>query len=110
MTLRVFKNGFIALVLSTVAVSCTNSDLKSVKDNDTNSSIVKYANNFIGTGDQGHTYPGAQVPFGMVQLSPDNGQSGWEWVSGYHYSDSIIVGLAILTLVVLVSVICKIYQ
>ncbi|MEH0157593.1 GH92 family glycosyl hydrolase [Limibacter armeniacum] len=47
---------------------------------------------FIGTGEHGHTYPGATVPFGMVQLSPNNGKSGWDWVSGYHYSDSIIVG------------------
>jgi predicted alpha-1,2-mannosidase len=48
----------------------------------------------IGTGGHGHTYPGATVPFGMVQLSPDNGMSGWDWSSGYHYSDSIIVGFS----------------
>ncbi|MBE0592548.1 MAG: GH92 family glycosyl hydrolase [Gemmatimonadales bacterium] len=47
---------------------------------------------FIGTATHGHVYPGATVPFGMVQVSPDNGRSGWDWVSGYHYSDSIIVG------------------
>ncbi len=48
----------------------------------------------IGTGGHGHTYPGATVPFGMVQLSPDNGMSGWDWSSGYHYNDSIIVGFS----------------
>lgn len=55
---------------------------------------TQYVNPFIGTGLQGHTYPGATVPFGMVQLSPDNGKSGWEYSSGYHYSDSSIVGFS----------------
>lgn len=49
---------------------------------------------FIGTGGHGHTYPGATVPFGMVQLSPDNGTQGWDWSSGYHYSDSTIAGFS----------------
>lgn len=55
---------------------------------------TQYVNPFIGTGLNGHTYPGATVPFGMVQLSPDNGKSGWEYSSGYHYSDSIVVGFS----------------
>lgn len=55
---------------------------------------VKYVNPFVGTGGHGHTYPGATVPFGMVQLSPDNGTQGWDWCSGYHYSDSMIVGFS----------------
>lgn len=49
---------------------------------------------FLGTGGHGHTYPGATTPFGMVQLSPDNGTQGWDWVSGYHWSDSVIVGFS----------------
>ena len=49
---------------------------------------------FLGTGGHGHTYPGATVPFGMVQLSPDNGRKGWDWCSGYHYSDSTIAGFS----------------
>jgi predicted alpha-1,2-mannosidase len=49
---------------------------------------------FIGTGGHGHTYPGAVLPFGMVQLSPDNGTQGWDWCSGYHYSDSTVVGFS----------------
>ncbi|EMR02558.1 GH92 family glycosyl hydrolase [Cesiribacter andamanensis] len=49
---------------------------------------------FIGTGGHGHTYPGAVLPFGMVQLSPDNGTQGWDWSSGYHYSDSLIAGFS----------------
>ena len=56
--------------------------------------LVKYVDPFIGTGGHGHTYPGATVPFGMVQLSPDNGTQGWDWCSGYHYSDSLIAGFS----------------
>jgi predicted alpha-1,2-mannosidase len=55
---------------------------------------VDYVDPFIGTGGHGHTYPGATVPFGMVQLSPDNGIQGWDWCSGYHYSDSMIAGFS----------------
>ncbi len=50
--------------------------------------LINYVNPFVGTGGHGHTYPGATLPFGMVQLSPDNGTQGWDWCSGYHYSDS----------------------
>lgn len=46
----------------------------------------------VGTDAHGHAYPGAVVPFGMVQLSPDTGTEGWDWCSGYHYSDSTIEG------------------
>lgn len=56
--------------------------------------FTQYVDPFIGTGYHGHTYPGATVPFGMVQLSPDNGKSGWDWSSGYHYSDTIIAGFS----------------
>ena len=48
----------------------------------------------IGTGGHGHTYPGATVPFGMVQLSPDTYNDGWDWCSGYHVSDSSIMGFS----------------
>jgi predicted alpha-1,2-mannosidase len=56
--------------------------------------LIKYVDPFIGTGGHGHTYPGTTVPFGMVQLSPDNGTQGWDWCSGYHYSDSMIAGFS----------------
>ena len=49
---------------------------------------------FIGTGGHGHTYPGAVAPFGMVQLSPDNPSKGWDWTSGYHYSDDTLLGFS----------------
>jgi predicted alpha-1,2-mannosidase len=57
-------------------------------------SFIKYVDPFIGTGGHGHTYPGATVPFGMVQLSPDNGTQGWDWCGGYHYTDSMIAGFS----------------
>jgi len=46
----------------------------------------------VGTGAHGHTYPGATVPFGFVQLSPDTPMKGWDGCAGYHYSDSTILG------------------
>lgn len=51
-------------------------------------------NPFIGTDFTGNTYPGAQMPFGMVQLSPDNGLPGWDRISGYFYPDSTIAGFS----------------
>ncbi|MGA8432364.1 MAG: GH92 family glycosyl hydrolase [Candidatus Sulfotelmatobacter sp.] len=56
--------------------------------------ITRYVKIAIGTGGHGHTYPGATVPFGMVQLSPDTYNDGWDWCSGYHYSDSSIMGFS----------------
>jgi predicted alpha-1,2-mannosidase len=56
--------------------------------------LVDYVDPFIGTGGHGHTYPGATLPFGMVQLSPDNGTQGWDWCSGYNYSDNKIAGFS----------------
>jgi predicted alpha-1,2-mannosidase len=56
--------------------------------------LTRYVNPFIGTGGHGHTFPGAIVPFGMVQLSPDTRLTGWDSCSGYHYSDSIIYGFS----------------
>ncbi|MFI5204898.1 MAG: hypothetical protein ACHQF2_10415, partial [Flavobacteriales bacterium] len=54
-----------------------------------------HVNPFIGTGGHGHTFPGATVPFGMVQLSPDTRIDGsWDGCSGYHYSDSVIYGFS----------------
>jgi len=53
-----------------------------------------YVNPFIGTGGHGHTFPGAVVPFGMAQVSPDTRPFGWDGCSGYHYSDSVIYGFA----------------
>ena len=56
--------------------------------------LISYVNPFIGTGGHGHTYPGATMPFGMMQLSPDTRLDGWDGCSGYHYSDDQIYGFS----------------
>lgn len=55
---------------------------------------VDFVNPFIGTGGHGHTYPGATLPFGMVQLSPDTRLEGWDGCGGYHYDDTYIYGFS----------------
>ncbi len=56
--------------------------------------LASYVNPFIGTGGHGHTYPGASMPFGMVQLSPDTRLEGWDGCAGYHYDDSVVYGFS----------------
>lgn len=56
--------------------------------------VTKYVNPFIGTGNLGNTYPGATTPNGMVQLSPNNGANGWEYIPGYYYHDSRTSGFS----------------
>ncbi|MHC4958264.1 MAG: GH92 family glycosyl hydrolase [Planctomycetota bacterium] len=56
--------------------------------------VLAYVDPFIGTGGHGHTFPGATMPFGMVQLSPDTRMEGWDGCSGYHYSDKHIYGFS----------------
>src|SRR5689334_7721104 len=56
--------------------------------------LTRYVSPFIGTAGHGHTFPGAIVPYGMVQLSPDTRLTGWDGCSGYHYSDSKIYGFS----------------
>ena len=53
---------------------------------------TSFVNQFIGTGGHGHVFLGANVPFGYVQLGPTQITKGWDWCSGYHYSDSILIG------------------
>lgn len=59
-----------------------------------NPDAASFVDPFIGTGAHGHTFPGATMPFGMVQCSPDAGKSGWDWCSGYHASDSAVIGFS----------------
>jgi len=61
--------------------------------------FAAYVNPFVGTGGDmtngfGNMFPGAAYPFGMIQLSPDNGGQGWQYCAGYHYPDSMIVGFS----------------
>jgi predicted alpha-1,2-mannosidase len=83
------KGIFITRALTTVLALFCLSLLAKSQDNYT--SLV---NPFIGTGGHGHTYPGASMPFGMMQLSPDTRGADWDGSSGYHYSDSVIYGFS----------------
>ncbi|MCG8474892.1 MAG: GH92 family glycosyl hydrolase [Cytophagales bacterium] len=56
--------------------------------------LTSYVNPFVGTDGPGNTYPGATVPHGMVQLSPDNGIGGWDRIAGYYWQDSTIAGFS----------------
>ncbi|MEZ4803351.1 MAG: GH92 family glycosyl hydrolase [Gelidibacter sp.] len=73
-------------------VGCDNKPKTVSAKKDT--SLISYVNPFIGTGGHGHTFPGATMPFGMMQLSPDTRLDGWDGCSGYHYSDTYIYGFS----------------
>lgn len=73
-------------------LSCKNDSEIAIAKKD--NSLISYVNPFIGTGGHGHTYPGATMPFGMMQLSPDTRLDGWDGCSGYHYSDNYIYGFS----------------
>ena len=64
------------------------------KKTELNTDYSLLVNPFIGTDFTGNTFPGAQMPFGMVQLSPDNGLPGWDRIAGYYYPDSTIAGFS----------------
>ena len=78
------KNCTLLLLLGILTVNCTQK--KAIH--------AKKVNPFIGTGGHGHTYPGASRPFGMVQLSPDTRVAGWDACSGYHSTDSTLLGFS----------------
>jgi len=80
---------FLVIILTS---SCTKRELVLVAKKD--KQLISYVNPFIGTGGHGHTYPGATMPFGMMQLSPDTRLDGWDGCSGYHYSDNYIYGFS----------------
>lgn len=55
---------------------------------------LSYVDPYIGSGEHGHVFVGASVPLGMVQIGPQNIHKGWDWCSGYHYSDSVLIGFS----------------
>ena len=79
------KKTLSTLIITTVLLACTAHD-----SND----YASLVNPLIGTDYKGNVYPGAQAPFGMVQLSPDNGLPGWDRIAGYFYPDSTIAGFS----------------
>lgn len=75
---------YLSIAIALLALSC----------NQPSPPLTSFVDPFLGTGGHGHVYPGATVPFGMVQLSPDNGDEGWDWCAGYHYSSKTIAGFS----------------
>lgn len=82
------KTPIYLLLIVCIFASCNTKQTQAEID------YTSYVNPFIGTDFTGNTYPGAQAPFGMVQLSPDNGLPGWDRISGYFYPDSTIAGFS----------------
>lgn len=83
---------------ATVGTSFTSSvtapETKTVEQRSEDVDLTRYVDPFIGTGGHGHTFPGATLPFGMVQVSPDTRLTGWDGCSGYHYTDNLIYGFS----------------
>lgn len=76
-----------AALLAGVCYSCATADKEPVSID-----FTQYVNPFIGAADNGHTFPGACRPFGMIQTSPVTGAVGWRYCSEYVYEDSLIWG------------------
>ncbi len=89
-TTSVIFKVFISLLFGLASTSCQFSTEVHPETID----YTSFVNPFIGTDFTGNTYPGAQAPFSMVQLSPDNGLPGWDRISGYFYPDSTIAGFS----------------
>jgi putative alpha-1,2-mannosidase len=73
-------------------VTVQESQKKISAQNTKNYKPVEYVDPYIGSGGHGHVFVGASVPFGAVQVGPTNIVKGWDWCSGYHYSDSVVIG------------------
>lgn len=71
-------------------VGCSKPGGSAVAEKD----LLRYVDPWIGSGGHGHVFVGASVPFGMVQLGPTSIPEGWDWCSGYHISDSTIIGFS----------------
>ena len=64
------------------------------KDYSQSEGLLKYVDPYIGSGFHGHVFVGTSIPYGMVQVGPNNIYKGWDWCSGYHYSDNILIGFS----------------
>ena len=84
------KSAYYSIILSIlfVSFSCQKPAQNTATD------YTQFVDPLIGSGYHGHVFVGASVPFGAVQLGPNNETQGWDWCSGYHYSDSILIGFA----------------
>lgn len=81
------KRSLLCFLLASILYSCFHST-EEVLD------YTKYVNPFIGNADNGHTFPGACVPFGLVQVSPESGVGSWRYCSGFNYDDEFIEGFS----------------
>lgn len=86
------KTGYtLSLVLPALALAACSAGQTA---GETDGSLTGYVNPMTGSGDHGHVFVGANVPFGFIQLGPSEHVRGWDWCSGYHYSDSVTVGFS----------------
>ena len=93
--MKTFKKAVLFFVISLAFFSCDNTGDKSRQSSvPEQKNLTQYVDPYIGTGDHGHVFMGANVPFGLVQLGPVNISQGWDWCSGYHISDSTIMGFS----------------
>ncbi len=82
-TIKYINRSFLA-VLTTIFAACTTTPEEA--------DYALWVDPYIGAGGHGHVFVGASAPFGMIQAGPQNIHKGWDWCSGYHYSDSVIIG------------------
>ena len=78
--LRLLSVALLAVCFSVIAATAATQNL------------TQYVNQYVGTGGHGHTFMGANVPFGLVQLGPTEPTRGWDWCSGYYYDDDELIG------------------
>lgn len=89
------NGGRLVYTCATIAAFIVTSGCASVaRDGEVTERLTQYVDPFIGTGGHGHVFLGANVPFGFVQLGPSQEVKGWDWCSGYHYSDSTMLGFS----------------
>lgn len=88
------NGGRLAYVCAVVAALVVTSGCGVAREGDVTERLTQYVDPFIGTGGHGHVFLGANVPFGFVQLGPSQEVKGWDWCSGYHYSDSTMLGFS----------------
>ena len=81
-------NKFVGILVLILVLGCKQKPAETTTDN------AQFVNPFIGNADNGHTFPGASMPFGLIQASPETGNNSWRYCSGYNYADSIIYGFA----------------
>jgi predicted alpha-1,2-mannosidase len=86
-----YKVSLAALCTAALVTACTGG-------NSSREDLASFVDQRIGTGDHGHVFMGANVPFGAVQLGPSSIPQTWDWCSGYHISDSTLIGFSHLHL------------